>query len=336
MKTEAMNRQAFMARIFVVSAAVAAACLGGAANAMAASGDYPTRPIRFVVPFPPCGGADTLARVLGQKLGEAWGEQVVIDNRPGAGGNISAEIAAKAAPDGYTIFQGNVAHAISASLYARLNYDLVRDFSPVTQLASTPFVLLVNPSLPANSVRELVALAKAKPGQLNYGSSGSGGASHLAMELFKSMAGVDVRHIPYKGAGPAATDLISGQIQLMFFVQAAARPHISSGRLRGLAVASAKRSSALPELPTVAESGVPGYEAGSWYGVLVPTGTPGRVITRLHAAITRVLSLPDVKERLSNQGFEVVGNTPAQFGAYIRAEIPKWARVVKASGARVD
>lgn len=336
MKAEAMNRQALIVRVFVVSAAVAVAWPGGAVDAAAAAQDYPTRPIRFVVPFPPGGGADTLARVLGQKLGEAWGEQVVIDNRPGAGGNISAEIAAKAAPDGYTIFQGNVAHAISASLYAKLNYDLVKDFSPVTQLASTPFVLLVNPSLPAGSVKELIALAKAKPGQLNYGSSGSGGASHLAMELFRSMAGIDVRHIPYKGAGPAATDLISGQIQLMFFVQAAARPHMSSGRLRGLAIGSAKRSSALPELPTIAESGVPGYEAGSWYGVLVPRGTPERVIAKLHATITQVLGLPDVRERLANQGFELVGNSPAQFGAYIRAEIPKWARVVKASGARVD
>lgn len=298
--------------------------------------DYPNRPLRFIVPFPPGGGADTLARIVAQKLGDAWGQQIVIDNRAGAGGNVAAELAAKAPADGYTIFQGNVAHAISVGLYKKLSYDLVKDFVPVTQLASIPFMLVVNPALPANSVKELIELVKAKPGQLNYASSGNGGPSHLAMELFKSMTGTDIRHIPYKGASPAATDLIAGQVQMMFFTLAAALPYVHSGRLRALAVASTKRVPAVADLPTVAEAGVPNFEASTWFGVLVPVGTAERIVTKLHAGMVTTLELPDVKERLANQGFEPVGSSPAQFGKYIKAEIPKWASVVKSSGARID
>jgi len=297
---------------------------------------YPNRPLRIVVPFAPGGGADLLARLTGAKAGETLGQQIVIDNRAGAGGNIAAEVASKAAPDGYTLLQANVAHAISTTLYRRLNYDLLKDFAAVTQLAATPFILAVNTSLPAHSVKELIALAKAQPGQLSYGSSGNGGPSHLGTELFKSMAGIDVRHIPYKGGAPAATDLISGQIQMMFNTPPVILPHARAGRMRALAVASLKRIPAAPELPTVAEAGVPGFELSTWYGVMVPAGTPTAIIQQLHRAFIDALKAPDVRERLANENLEIVGSTPAEFGAYVRAEIPKWAKVVKASGARVD
>ena len=298
--------------------------------------NYPNRPLRFVIPFPPGGGADNLARIVGQKAGDSLGQQIVIDNRAGAGGNIAAEVVAKAAPDGYTLLQGNVAHAISASLYRKLNYDLLRDFTPVTQLASIPFMLVVYPSLPAGSVKELIALAKSKPGQLSYASSGNGGPSHLAMELFKSMAGVEIRHIPYKGAASAATDLISGQVQTMFFTISAALPHIKSGRLKGLAVASGRRIPLAPDFPTVAEEGVPGFEATTWFGVLAPAGTSPDMVNKLHSVFVSALTAPDVRDRLANQGFELIGSAPNQFGAYVKAEIPKWAKVVRASGATID
>ena len=297
---------------------------------------YPSRPLRFVIPFPPGGGADNLARIVGQKAGDSLGQQIVIDNRAGAGGNIAAEVVAKAAPDGYTLLQGNVAHAISTSLYRKLNYDLLKDFVPVTQLASIPFMLVVYPSLPAGSVKELIALAKSNPGQLSYGSSGNGGPSHLAMELFKSMAGLEMRHIPYKGAAPATTDLIAGQVQMMFFTVSVALPHIKSGRLRGLAVASGRRIPLAPDFPTMVEAGVPGFEATTWFGVLVPAGTSSDAVKKLHSVFASALSAPDVRDRLVNQGFELVGSAPGEFGAYVKAEIPKWAKVVKASGATID
>lgn len=297
---------------------------------------YPNKPLRLIVPFAPGGGADLLARLVGVKVADSLGQQVVIDNRAGAGGNIAAEVAAKSAPDGYTLLQANVAHAISASLYRKLNYDLAKDFVPVTRLASMPFMLAVNPGVPANSVTELIALAKSQPGQLNYGSSGNGGPSHLATELFKSMAGVEIRHIPYKGGAPAATDLISGRIQMMFNTLPVLLPHVRTGRMKGLAIASSRRIPAAPDLPTVAEAGLLGFEVSTWYGVMVPAGTPSPVVNKLHGAFVAALNGPDVRERLTNENFELVGSTPAEFAMHVRAEIPKWAKVVKASGARID
>ena len=312
------------------------AAASAASPVVAHAQTYPERPLRFVIPFPPGGGADNLARIVGASTGEKLGQQIVIDNRAGAGGNIAAEVVAKAAPDGYTLLQANVSHAISTSLYRKLNYDLIHDFVPVTQLASIPFVLAVNPGLNIVSVKDLIARAKAKPGDLAYASSGNGGPSHLAMELFKSMAGVGIRHIPYKGAGPGATDLIAGNVQAMFFTVSAALPLMNSGRLKCLAIASARRSTLAPNLPTVIESGLPGFEATTWFGVMAPRGTQQAIVTKLHDAFTASLKAPDVRERVLKQGFDIVGSAPAEFAAYVKAEIPKWAKVVKASGAAVD
>jgi tripartite-type tricarboxylate transporter receptor subunit TctC len=297
---------------------------------------YPERPLRFVIPFPPGGGADNLARIVVTAAHEKLGQPVVVDNRAGAGGNIAAEVVAKSAPDGYTLLQANVAHAISASLYRKLNYDLLRDFAPVTQLASIPFVLAVNPHLGVKSVTDVIALAKAKPDALAYASSGSGGPSHLAMELFKSMARVDIRHIPYKGAGPGSAALMANNVQIMFFTVSAALPLMAGGRVQCLAIASTHRSALAPDLPTVSESGLPGFEATTWFGVMVPSGTPRPTITMLYQAFTGALQIAAVRDRILKQGFEIVGSDPAAFGAYVRAEIPKWAKVVKASGAGVD
>ncbi len=297
---------------------------------------YPERPLRFVIPFPPGGGADNLARIVGISASEKLGQQIVIDNRAGAGGNIAAELVARAAPDGYTLLQANVSHAISSSLYRKLNYDLVRDFVPVTQLASIPFVLAVTPGIGLTSVRDLIARAKARPGELAYASSGSGGPSHLAMELFKTMAGIDIRHIPYKGAAPGATDLMAGQVQMMFFTVSAALPLMSGGRVKALASASTRRSPLAPEVPTVSEAGLPGFEATTWFGVMVPHGTANSSVHKLHTVFRDALKTPEVRERVSRQGFDIVGSDPAEFAAYLQRDIPKWAKVVKASGATVD
>jgi tripartite-type tricarboxylate transporter receptor subunit TctC len=301
-----------------------------------AHAQYPAKPVRVIVPFPPGGGTDTLARIYGQKLGELIGQQVLIDNRPGGGTNIGAEIAAKSPPDGYTALMGNIAHAINVTLYSRLAYDFVKDFAPVTLLASTPNILVVHPSLPVRSVKELIALAKARPGELDYASSGSGSSAHLAAELFNSMAGVKMTHIPYKGGGPAVVALAGGQVSVGFATTPSVIGHIKSGKMRGLAVTTAQRSPSTPELPTMSEAGVAGYEAGTWYGLLVPAGTSKEIVTRLHAESVKLLKLQDVKERLDAAGFEVIGNTPEQFAAFIRSEIDKWAKVVKASGARAE
>ncbi|MBI4191885.1 MAG: tripartite tricarboxylate transporter substrate binding protein [Betaproteobacteria bacterium] len=304
--------------------------------AAAAAQEYPAKSLRFIVPFPPGGGADTLGRLVGVKVAESLGHQVVIDNRAGAGGNIAAEVAARSAPDGYTLLQANVSHAISASLYQKLNYDLVKDLVPVTMLASAPYMLMVNPAVPANSVKELIALAKSRPGQLNYGSSGSGGSSHLATELFRSMAGLELRHIPYKGATPGMTDLMSGQIQMMFNTLGIALPLVKAGKLKGLAVSSSRRVPTAPDHPTIAEAGLAGYEASTWYGVMVPVGTPTPIVSKLHAAFVAALNTPELRERLTNQSYELVGNTPSQFAEYVRTEIPKWAGVIKSSGVKTD
>jgi tripartite-type tricarboxylate transporter receptor subunit TctC len=297
---------------------------------------YPTKPVRFIVPFAPGGGNDIIARVIGARLTATWGQQVVVDNRPGAGGNIAAETTARAAPDGHTIFQFNVANAIAASLYRKLAYDPVRDFAPITQLAASPFILVVHPSVRASSVKELIALAKAEPGRINYASSGNGGSTHLLTELFKTMAGVDLTHIPFNGAGPALVQLLGGQVQMLLAVPATAMPHIKSGKLRALAVSSARRSPLVPELLTISEAGVPGFQGATWYGVVAPSRTPAAIIAQLHRDIVGVLRTPEIQERLAGQGVEIVGSSPAEFAQFIRDEIPKWAKAVRVSGAHVD
>ena len=322
---------------FVIPVAAVVALAGSASPAAAADAAYPTKPLRYVVPFAPGGGADLMARLTGAKVAERLGQQVVIDNRAGAGGNIAAEVVAKSAPDGYTILQGSIAHAISMSLYRNPSYDFVRDFVPVTELAATPFVLAINPSVSATSVKELIALAKSQPGKLSYGSSGNGGPSHLGTELFKTRAGIDMRHIPYKGGVPAAIDLMAGQLQVMFNTPPVILPHSRAGRMRALGVASPKRIPAAPELPTVAEAaGLPGFEIITWYGVMLPAGTPANVVSVLHTAYIAALKAPDVRDRLAAENLDVIGSTPAEFSAYVKAEVPKWAQVVKASGARID
>lgn len=298
---------------------------------------YPSKPIRFVVPYPPGGPLDTIARLLGQKVSEGVKQPVIVENKPGAGGNIGADFVAKSLADGHTILMGAVAtHAINPTLYAKIPYNPVRDFAPITQVASTPNVLVVNPSVPVSSVAELIAHAKANPGKLDFGSGSTGSAGHLAGELFNSLAGVQMTHIPYKGAAPAMQDLIGGQIHLMFDNLASSLTQVRAGRVKALAVTTAKRSSLAPELPTVAESGLAGFDISTWFGIFAPAGTPREAIVRLHTEFTRALAAPDVREKMLNMGAEPVGNTPAEFAAFIRAEAEKYARVIKASGARVD
>jgi tripartite-type tricarboxylate transporter receptor subunit TctC len=298
---------------------------------------YPSKPIRFVVPYPAGGPLDTVARLLGQKVAESTKQPVIVDNKPGAGGNIGADAVAKAPPDGYMILMGAVAtHAINPTLYASIPYDPVRDFIPVTQVASTPNVLVVNPSVPANNVREFIAYAKANPGKLNFGSGSTGSAGHLAGELFKTMAGVEMTHVPYKGAAPAMNDLIGGQIQLMFDNLASSLAQVRAGRIRALAVTTAKRSALAPDLPTIAESGLPGFDISTWFGIFVPANTPPEIVDRLHSEFTRALAMPDIRDKMLALGAEPVGSRPGEFSAYIRTEADKYARVIKASGAKVD
>jgi tripartite-type tricarboxylate transporter receptor subunit TctC len=317
----------------IAAALFIAAAFSGGAAAQA----WPEKAVRFVVGFTPGGPSDILARALGQKLAESWTQQVVIENRPGAGGNIAAELVAKSAPDGTTWLLGNNSIlATNQSLYAKLGYDPVRDFAPVALVAIQPNILVVNPNVRASSVKELIALAKAKPGELNYASSGSGAAAHLAGELFKAMTGVDMVHVPYKGAQPALTDVIAGQAQLMFATSASVIPYIKAGRLRALAVTTAQRSASVPELPTVSEAGVPGFEAITWHGVVVPAATPRPLVERINADIVKVLRMRDLRERLESLGAEVAPGTPQDFADYIAREIPKWAKVVKDSGARAE
>ena len=303
----------------------------------AAAQQYPAKPVRFVVPFAPGGSTDTLARTLGVKLSDFVGQQVVVDNRPGANGNIGMEIVARAAPDGHTIVLGYIANlAIGPGLYEKLPFDPVKDYAPITQLASSPNVLVAHPAVPARNFKELIALAKAKPGQINFASASVASVGHLTGELLNNLAGIKMVHVPYKGSGQAVTDLLGGHVQLMFSGFSSTLPHIKSGKLRPLVVTGAQRSPALPDVPTIAESGFPGFEATAWYGVLAPAKTPKPIVTRLHAEIVKVLQLPDVKERLGNLGFEIVGSTPEQFAAYIKSEISKWEKVVKTSGAKPE
>ncbi len=320
--------------------AVRALCvltLLAAAAFNAAAQSYPAKPVRFVIAFSPGGPSDILTRFIGGKLAQATGQPFVFENRPGAGGNVAGEYVAKAPPDGYTLLMGNNSIlATNASLYKKMNFDPVKELAPVALIASQPNILVVHPSLPVKSVKELTVFLKARPGQVNYASSGSGAAAHLAAELFKSMAGVSMVHIPYKGAGPALIDMLTGQCQVMFATALSVQPHLQSGRLRPLAVTTAKRSPTFPELPTVAEAGVKGFEATTWHGVVVTAGAPQAVIDRLNAEINKILQMPDVRERLSSQGAEIIGGTPREFAAYIQSEIPKWAKVIRDSGATSD
>jgi tripartite-type tricarboxylate transporter receptor subunit TctC len=297
---------------------------------------YPTKPVRLVVPFPAGGTTDLLARAAAQKLSEAWGQQVIVDNRPGAAGNIGAELVAKSAPDGYTLLMGTVGtHAINTSLYAKMPYDHVKDFAPVILVAGVPNVLVVNPQLPVNSVPELIAYAKANPGKLNFASSGSGTSIHLSGELFKTMTGVQMTHVPYKGSAPALTDLMGGQVQLMFDNLPSSLAFIKAGKLRALAVTSTTRAAALPDVPTIADT-VPGFEASSWFGVLAPAGAPREIVMKINGEISKWLASPDAKEKLAAQGANVAGGAPEDFAKHIQTETAKWAKVVKESGAKVD
>ena len=298
---------------------------------------YPTKPVRMVLPFPPGGTTDILGRIAAQKLTEAMGQQVIPDNRPGASGNIGTEQVAKAAPDGYTLITApGSTLTIHPSLYAKLGFDPLKDFAPVTILAAVPNLLVVHPSLPVRTVKELIALAKARPDQLNYASTGAGQSTHLSMELFKSMAGVKITHVPYKGSAPAVTDLMGGHVSLMFDNMPSALPHAKAGKLRGIAVSTLKRSTVTPELPTVAESGLPGFEVNVWFGVLAPAGTPREVVERLNRILVKALQSNDVRERLSSQGAEPIGNTPEQFTAQMKSDLVKWAKVVKAADIKIE
>ncbi|MDH5264528.1 MAG: tripartite tricarboxylate transporter substrate binding protein [Betaproteobacteria bacterium] len=298
---------------------------------------YPAKQVRLVVPYPPGGPLDTVARLLGQKVAAGLGHPVIVDNVPGAGGNIGAATVARAAPDGYTLLMGAVAtHAINPALYPSIPYDAGKDFAAVTQVASTPNVLVVNPAIPADSVAEFIAYAKSRPGKLNFGSGSTGSAGHLAGELFKSMAGVDMTHIPYKGAAAAMQDLVGGRVDLMFDNLASSLAQVKGGRIRALAVTTAKRSSLAPDIPTLAESGLPGFDIGTWFGIFVPAGTPRPVVDRLHDEFVRALASPDVRERMLSLGAEPVGDTPEAFAAHARAEAAKYAKLVRSSGAKID
>ncbi len=298
---------------------------------------YPSKAIRVVVPFAAAGTTDIVARAVGAEMTKAWGQSVLVENRPGAGGNLGSDIVAKAAPDGYTLLVGAVSpQAINVSLYPDIPYNVMRDFEHISLLAAVPNVLEVHPSVPVRTVKELIDYAKARPGQLSYASSGSGTSIHLSAELFKSMTGTEMVHVPYKGSAPAVIDLLAGRVQLMFDNLPSSLSQIKAGKLRAIAVTSARRAATLPDIPTIAEAGLPGYEATSWFGMHAPAKTPRDIIGKIHGTVSRALKSPDMHERLTNQGAEPVGNTPEEFSAFVQAEIQKWAKVVKASGAKID
>jgi tripartite-type tricarboxylate transporter receptor subunit TctC len=301
-----------------------------------AQAQYPNKSIRFVVPFPPGGGTDTMARAIGGRLAEGLGQQVVVDNRGGGGANIGAEIAAKSPPDGHTLFMLTGTHTVNYTLYRNLGYNVLKDFVPVSMLGGTAYVVVVHPSVPAKSVKELVGLAKSRPGELSHSSSGTGSGPHLAGELFKSMTGIKMLHIPYKGGGPSVIGLVAGEAMVGFTTTPSCIFQIKAGRLRGLAVSTAKRSPFLPDLPTVAQTGVPGYATSAWYGMVVPTGTPADIIARLNSEAAKAMSFADVKSRLDATGMVPGTSTPEELGQHIQEEVAKWAKVVKALGLRVD
>jgi tripartite-type tricarboxylate transporter receptor subunit TctC len=299
------------------------------AQAPSAAQSYPSKPIRWIVPFPPGGSTDLLARIVGQKLTEAWGQQVVVENRGGAGGTLGAGEAARAPADGYTLLMGAIHHTIATSVYPKLTYDFQKDLAPITVVAIVPNVLVVNPSVPANSVKELIAYAKSNPGKLTYGSAGMGTAHHLIGEQFNAQAGVNIVHVPYKGSSPAVADLIGGQVSIMYDTVASCLPHVKAGKLRALAVATAKRSSALPDVPTIAEAALPGFEVTTWFGALAPAKTPQEIVMKLHAEMVKILNMPDVKKRLAEAGAEPVGNTPDEMAAQIKRETEEFGKIVK-------
>lgn len=324
-------------RRLIASAAALALLAGGLAAAPAAQAQsYPAKPVRLVVAFPAGGGIDTITRLLAPKLAEALGQQMIVDNRVGASGNIGTDHVAKSAPDGYTVLMAYSSHASNAALFPKLPYDTVKDFQPVSVIGTVPHVILVNPSMPVKTVAELVRLAKARPGEITYSSPGNGTPLHLATELLKVTAGLDIRHVPYKGASPAMVSTMSGETQLTITTTVVASPLVKAGRLRAIAIASEKRVSTFPALPTVAESGIKGTESNSWYGMLVPAATPRPIVDRLHAALIKALAAPDIREKFADQSVEISGNRPEQFDKIIRDDIAVWTKVVKASGAKVD
>ena len=312
------------------------ACMAGVPASSALAQTYPDRPIRMLVGFTPGGGTDLVARVVSIKISESLGQQVVIDNRPGAGGNIAAEIAAKAPPDGYSLIMVSGSFTINPSLHKKLEYDPNKDFTPISQIAHSQYILTVARGVPAGSVKELIALAKAKPGQLNYATAGNGSPPHLATELLKSMTGVDMVHVPFKGTAPIMTALLGGEVQVTFANMGGALPHVRAGKLTALGVSGAKRSPAAPEVPTVAESGLPGFEATGWYGVLAPAGTPKAIVMKLSGEISKAVESRDVRDRLVAEGLEFAPSSPQIFAAYIKQEIVKWAKVVQFAGMKLD
>ncbi|MBS1216959.1 MAG: hypothetical protein H6R21_92 [Proteobacteria bacterium] len=315
-------------QMIIMTAALATTCSAAAQN-------YPVRPIRIVVVSTPGGSVDTMARTVGPKLAERWGQQVLVDNRPGAGGTIAAELVAKAPPDGYTLIMGTVASfATNVSLRKSLPYDPVLDFAPISLVATQNLMLLIHPSVPAKSVKELVALAKRQPGTLSFASAGNGTGGHLSGELFKLLAGIDMLHVPYKGVAPALVDVVSGQVSMTFASIISAMPQVKNNRLRPLAVTGAQRSRAAKELPTMIEAGVQGYESATWYGLLAPAGTPADIVTKLNSEVVAILKSPEMFDRLSKEGADPVGNSPAEFARHIQAEIEKWRKVIKAAGIR--
>ena len=315
--------------------AVGAAFMTGSANA--ASPEYPTRPIKLISPWAPGGANDIFCRALAQKLTESLGQPVVVENKPGAAGTIGSDIAAKAPADGYTLVMGSSpTHSIAPGLYPKLPYDPLKDFAPVTLAAVVPNILVVNPALPIHSVKELIDYAKANPGKLNFSSTGNGSSQHLFGELFKFLAGINIVHVPYKGTAPALNDLLSNQVQMAFENPPALLPHIQAGRLRALAIAGTKRSASLPDLPTVAEAGVPGYDVSVWFGIFAPAGTPKPIVDQLNNAISTALASPDIKTRMDGFGAEIIATGPEGFDAYLRNEIPKWAAIIKAANVKLD
>lgn len=329
--------KAFMHRFALILCALAAASSATAQTASTEVGHtYPTKPVRVVLGYPPGGGIDVLARIMSPKLSERWGQQVVVDNRPGASGIIGADIVAKAAPDGYTLLMMTMSHAVAAGLYSKLPFHPADSFSGVSLIGATTIVLLSHPSSRLKTLKDVIDAAKARPGQLSFGSSGIGGSPHLAGELLKQQTGIDIVHVPYKGSGLAFTDLMGGHVPLLMSALPGALPHIRSGKIRAIAVTSIQRSSAIPEVPTIAESGVPGYDVKHWFGALAPAGTDRKVLQRLHDDFVAVLRMPDVAEAFSRAGVDSITNAPREFDAYLRAEIAKWTKVIRAAHVKVE
>lgn len=325
-----MNKIKYLSCIFI--------CASGLATALPSFAQgFPAKPIRWILPYPPGGGSDTIARPVARKLSENLGQQVIVDNRGGAGGNIGMETAARAAPDGYTIVMGLTAQlAVNPALYQKIPYDPIRDFEPITLLANGAYVLAAHPSLPVKTMKDVIMIAKKRPGEILYASSGNGSGAHLASELLNNMTGIKLKHVPYKGGGPALVDTISGQTQLLFATPIASSGHLKAGRLRAIAVSTTKRVNSMPDVPTIAESGVPGFDAGVWYGMLAPKGTPRDIITRLNEEFRKVLGDPDIRNFLTKSAVEPDGGTPEELGKYMRSELAKWAKVVKAANIRLD